>query len=195
MRFRFVMRWLRLCGPVALYIGDLACAEESVAMLLGNARERGLAGWIARGRCFLGMVMIAQGNFAAGLPLLRDALAELHENGAAPSHPAFLAALAEGFGRSGEVIEGLRTIDQALVLSRSHEEHWCLPELLRVKGELAILGGAADADAASAGFFCRPSIALADKRRSPGNCAQQRVLGVSGGIGIASSRPVNFSIE
>jgi hypothetical protein len=122
-------------------------------MLLDNARERGLAGWIARGRCFLGMAMIAQGNFAAGLPLLQDAVAELHESGAAPSHPAFLAALAEGFGRSGQVIEGLRTIDQALMLSRSHEEHWCLPELLRVKGELVILRGAADVAAAAEGLF------------------------------------------
>ena len=97
--------------PVALYTGDLACAEASVEKLLDNAKERGLAGWVARGRCFLGMVMITRENFAAGLPLLRDALAELHESGAAPSYPAFLAILAGGLGRAGQVIEGLATID------------------------------------------------------------------------------------
>ena len=63
-------------------------------MLIDNARARGLAGWIARGNCFLGMVMIAREDFAAGLPLLRDSLSELHEKGAAPSYPAFLAILA-----------------------------------------------------------------------------------------------------
>jgi hypothetical protein len=139
--------------PVALYTGDLACAESSVTMLLDNARERGLTGWIARGTCFLGMVMIAREDFSAGIPLLRGALAELRENGAAPSYPAFLATLAGGFGCTGQVAEGMATIDQALMLSTEREEHWCLPELLRIKGELAILDDAADAAAAAEGHF------------------------------------------
>jgi tetratricopeptide (TPR) repeat protein len=132
-----------LC-PVARYTGDLARAENAVAMLLDNARARGLAGWIARGHCFLGMVMIMRGDFAAGLPLLRDALAELRESGAAPGYPAFLAVLAGSLGRAGRVIEGLETIDQALTLSRRHEERWCFPELLRVKGELRLLEGSVE---------------------------------------------------
>lgn len=113
-------------------------------MLLDNARARGLAGWIARGHCFLGMVMIMREEFAAGLPLLRDALAELRESGAAPGYPAFLAVLAEGLGRAGRVIEGLETIDQALTLSNRHEERWCFPELLRVQGELRLLEGSVE---------------------------------------------------
>jgi predicted ATPase len=139
--------------PVALYTGDLACAEGSVAMLLDNARERGLAGWIARGHCFLGMVMITREDFAAGLPVLRDALAELRESGAAPSYPAFLAILAGGLGRAGRVTEGLATIDQALMLSTSREEHWCLPELLRTKGELRLLEGLSEASPSAEDCF------------------------------------------
>jgi len=61
--------------PIAHLNGDLGWAEDSVAILLDNAGERGLSGWIARGHCFLGMTMIAQQDFAGGLPLLRDALA------------------------------------------------------------------------------------------------------------------------
>ena len=139
--------------PVALYTGDLVRAEDSVTMLLENAAERGLAGWIARGRCFLGMVMIARSDFAAGLPLLRNALAELRDSGAAPSYPAFLAILAEGLGRAGQVVDGLATIDQALMLSTQTEEHWCLPELLRTKGELVILEDTPDAAAAPERHF------------------------------------------
>jgi len=140
--------------PLALYTGDLACAEDSVAMLIDNARERGLAGWIARGNCFFGIVMIAREDFATGLPLLRDSLAELHEKGAAPSYPAFLAILAGCLGRAGQGAEGLVAIDQALTLSRGHEEYWCLPELLRVKGELTIMEGAGDtAPAAEENFL------------------------------------------
>ena len=132
-----------LC-PVAYYTGDLACAENAVAMLLDNARTRGLAGWIARGHCFLGIVLIMREDLAAGLPVLRDGLAELRESGAAPGYPAFLAALAGGLGRAGHVIEGLETIDQALSLSSCHEERWCFPELLRVKGELRLLEGSVE---------------------------------------------------
>jgi len=133
-----------LC-PVAHYTGDLASAENSVAMLLDNAGARGLAGWIARGHCFLGMVMIMREDFAAGLPLLRDALAELRESGAAPGYPAFLAVLAGGLGGAGRVTEGLETIDRTLRLSDLHEERWCLPELLRIKGELLLADGRPDA--------------------------------------------------
>jgi len=125
--------------PVAHFIGDLAWAEESVAILLDNARERGLSGWIARGHCFLGMAMISQRDFAGGLPLLRDALADLSESGSAPGYPAFLAVLAAGLGRAGQVIEGLTVINQALTLAKGREEHWCVPELLRSEGELHLL--------------------------------------------------------
>jgi len=150
--------------PVALFTGDLECAEGSVAMLLDNARERGLAGWIARGRCFRGMVMITREDFAGGLPLLRDALAELRESGATPSYPSFLAILAGGSGRAGQVTEGLAAIDQALMLSTRHEEHWCLAELLRIKGELAILEGTTAAAVAEGHFL--ESLDCASRQRA-----------------------------
>ncbi len=88
--------------------------QSFTAVLLDRARELGLAGWIARGHCFQGVVLIMRRDFAAGLPLLRDALDELREGGAAPGYPAFLALLARGLGLAGQVTEGLAVIDQAL---------------------------------------------------------------------------------
>jgi predicted ATPase len=85
------------------------------------------------------MAMIAQQDFAGGLPLLRDALADLGERGAAPGYPAFLAVLAAGLGRAGQVIEGLSVINRALTLAKGREEHSCVPELLRTEGELRLL--------------------------------------------------------
>ena len=111
------------------------------AVLLDRARELGLAGWIARSHCFQGVMLIMRRDFAAGLPLLREALDELREGGAAPGYPAFLALLARGLGLAGQVTEGLAVIDQALDLSERHEESWSLPEVLRNKGELLLLGG------------------------------------------------------
>jgi predicted ATPase len=121
--------------------------------LLDHARELGLAGWIARGHCFKGTVLIMRGDLAAGLPLLRDALGELREGGAAPGYPAFLAFFARGLGLSGQVTEGLAVIDKALELSERHEERWSLPEVLRNKGELLLLERSAGVAAAAEDCF------------------------------------------
>lgn len=126
-------------GSVALFNGDVAAAARFTAILVDRSRELGLAGWIARGHCFQGTVLIMQGDFAAGLPMLREALDELRESGAAPGHPTFLGVLARGLGQAGQVSEGLTAIDQALALSERHEERSILPELLRNKGELLLL--------------------------------------------------------
>jgi len=47
----------------------------------------------------------------------------------------------------------LATIDQALERCRRNEELWYLPELLRIKGEIALREGAADANTAAEAQF------------------------------------------
>lgn len=138
---------------VALFNGDVAAAAGFTAILVDRSRELGLAGWIARGHCFQGTVLIMQGDFAAGLPMLREALDELRESGAAPGHPTFLGVLARGLGQAGQVSEGLTAIDQALALSERHEERSILPELLRNKGELFVLEGSVGAALAAEDCF------------------------------------------
>ena len=131
--------------PVALYSGDLPAAENFAAILLRHADKLRLAGWIARGHCLQATTLIAGGNLADGLPLLRSALEELRVEGPTPGYTAFLAVLARGLGRSGKITEGLTAIEQALALSEQYEERWNLPELLRAKGELLLLEAAAGA--------------------------------------------------
>src|SRR5260370_32915962 len=84
-------------------------------------------------------------DFAVGLTLLRRALDELREAGAAPGYAAFLTVLARGLGRAGRISEGMAASDQALTVCKRYEEFWCFPELLRNKGELHLLQGAGDA--------------------------------------------------
>jgi predicted ATPase len=45
------------------------------------------------------------------------------------------------------------TIDEALARSEHNEERWCLAELLRIKGELILLEGAAKAAIAAEDLF------------------------------------------
>ncbi len=139
--------------PVATLNGDVEAAEGYTAVLLNHARELGLAGWIARSHCFQGVMLIMRRDFAAGLPLLREALDELREGGSAPGYPAFLALFARGLGLAGQVTEGLAVIDQALELSERHEENWSLPEVWRNKGELLLLGGSVGTAVAAENCF------------------------------------------
>jgi predicted ATPase/DNA-binding winged helix-turn-helix (wHTH) protein len=139
--------------PVAALNGDVEAAEGYTAVLLNHARELGLAGWIARSHCFQGVVLIMRRDFAAGLPLLRKALDELRDGGAAPGYPAFLALFARGLGLAGQVTEGLEVVDHALQLSERHEENWSLPEVLRNKGELLLLERSVSAAVAAEDCF------------------------------------------
>ena len=58
---------------------------------------------------------------------------------------------------AGQVAEALAAVDQALEQSESSEERWCIAELLRVKGELILLGNSPDA-AAPAGDHFRQAV-------------------------------------
>ena len=139
--------------PVAALNGDVEAAASFTSILVDRSKELGLAGWIARGHCYQGVVLIMHADFAAGLPLLSDALDELHEGGAVPGYPAFLAIFASGLGLAGQAIQGLAVVDQALELSERHEERWCLPEVLRNKGELLLLEGSVGAALAAEDYF------------------------------------------
>jgi predicted ATPase len=41
-------------------------------------------------------------------------------------------------GRAGEVAQALETIESAIGRSEGRKERWCLPDLLRIKGELLL---------------------------------------------------------
>jgi predicted ATPase len=65
----------------------------------------------------------------------------------------FLVNLAEFLGSAGEVDAGLAAIDEALQRAERYEELWCMPEVLRIKGELLLLAGAPNAVVAAADHF------------------------------------------
>ena len=61
--------------------------------------------------------------------------------------------MAEALGRAGQNAEGLAAIEEVISRSERTEEHWAMPELLRVKGELLLLQGAPGAAAAAEDYF------------------------------------------
>jgi predicted ATPase len=139
--------------PVAFLAGDLAKAEALAAMLLRLSARHGLALWHDWSRNFGRAIAIRRGDVKGELQRLR---AELDENrGTRPIqfHQPFLAELAQGFGRAGDVAAGLAAIHEALDASERAEERWYVAELLRIKGDLLLVGGGRAAVAAAEHLF------------------------------------------
>jgi predicted ATPase/DNA-binding winged helix-turn-helix (wHTH) protein len=134
--------------PVALFTGDLAAAGSYVAMLLDSSAAHALPIWRAEGHRFHGTLLIRNGDFDAGLRLLRTALGQPPEASFQPYFTWFLGELAEGLGRAGQIAQGLDAIDEALARSERNEDRWCVAELLRIRGELLLLQGGSGAAAA-----------------------------------------------
>ena len=138
--------------PVALWTGDLARADRFVKMLSERATQSALEGWIARGKCFSGMLLLRRGLIKEGTACLQVALQELLAVGSTAEYPAFLAVLAQGLLLGGQIKDGQALIDEAITRSESTGERWCAAELLRVKGESLLLSDSPNATAAEKVF-------------------------------------------
>jgi predicted ATPase/DNA-binding winged helix-turn-helix (wHTH) protein len=125
--------------PVALWAGDLSTAEHFVTLLLEVSTRPGFQAWNYWGRYFEGALAIRRGNGDSGLPLMRSALDALGARTNDLQYPAFMGEFAAALGMAGQVDQGLAAVEAALARSRRDSEHWCEPELLRIKGELRLL--------------------------------------------------------
>ncbi len=147
--------------PVALWVGDLAAAEQYVEMLLDKSTRPALTRWGVFGRCYQGMLVIQRGDLSNGLQLLRAALGVPAAAGLAPRLLAVLISAASG--HAGQIADGIPAIEEAIMHSGHTEERWLIAELLRVSGELVLLRGEPAAPAAAEGHF-REALDLAGRQ-------------------------------
>jgi predicted ATPase/DNA-binding winged helix-turn-helix (wHTH) protein len=151
--------------PITFFVGDLLVAERYVTMLFDDAVTHRLALWTKMGRGFKGTLLIRRGDLSAGVQLLRAATDELHQAGYALYHTAFLAELAQGLANGGEISTGLTTISEALAQAIRNNELWFMPELLRVKGEIALLESASGVETVAEECFAE-SLDLARQQKA-----------------------------
>lgn len=124
--------------PTAALTGDLKAMERYVNLLVDRSERHGLNIWNAYGRAFRGVLLMRRGKPREGMPLLRNATAELLRANFTQYYSPFLGAAAYGFGLLGDVTQGLSTIDDALVRSDATSERYFMPELMRIKGKLML---------------------------------------------------------
>jgi len=120
---------------VALYVGNYPKAAYWVEILLDCTEKVGLVGRHALGRCLKGAVQIAHRDYA-GLATVRSGLESLAAAGFSHGYAMSLGTLAQGLGAIGQVTEAFQAVDEALDRCSRNEEYWCVPELIRIKGDL-----------------------------------------------------------
>ena len=128
--------------PVSLLAGDLAAAERYAAMLRAHTTMHALGVWRSYADCFEGEILVRRGDIARGLALLRAGVDELRRDGFGQYQTVFLMAFARGLAAAGETAEAAAVIAEGLLRCERTAERWCLAELQRASGEIALAGGA-----------------------------------------------------
>ena len=139
--------------PIAFWAGDLDAAERYGTMLLDHTERHPIRLWHVWARCFNGLVIAKRGDIGTGLRALRNGFEEAGEARFLPRFLLLLGEMAACLGKAGEVRLGLEIVDETLARCEARDERWYMAELLRIKGELVILEGAAEA--AAEGHFLR----------------------------------------
>jgi len=152
--------------PIAFWIGDLEAGGRYVTRLLDCSQQHDLIAWHKWGCCYEGILHLQRGDTAKGLDLLGAALGELPGIGYAVYRTAFLGAFAEALAKAGQPGQGLAAIEEAIERSNDAEEHWCLAELLRIKGEVLLRHGMARS-ASDAEENFRESLLCARRQQTP----------------------------
>jgi predicted ATPase len=84
------------------------------------------------------LALAEQGQGEEGIAQMRQGLTAYHATGAEVWKPYFLALLAEAYGITGQIEEGLTTLAEALDVVNRTGERFYEAELYRMKGELTL---------------------------------------------------------
>ncbi len=121
--------------PLALRNGDWAAAERLLVLHRENMRHHALSFHSAKALSYEAILRMQRGD-TAGLALLQKALGDLREAEFFIRYPAQLGVLARALAVHGQAAQARNVIAEALEMCGRSEEHWCLPELLRIKGDI-----------------------------------------------------------
>lgn len=138
--------------PIMLFAGDLDSAETALVVLQDNVAKHGMVLFDTMARGLYGALLLEKRS-PAGLPVLFDALAQLEREHIGMRYTLFAGIYARGLLSFGRLGEAQATVDDALTWSSVHDERWCVPELLRIKGEILAASSALDPQGTSEALY------------------------------------------
>jgi predicted ATPase len=124
-------------GLVGQLRRDVAATQAHADALLALAAEHHLALRAAQGHLLRGWTLAMQGEAAARVALLRQAVAS-PAVGPEALRPYWLATLAEAYDRVGQPQAGLQVLADAVTLSATTAMRWWEAEVSRLQGTLLL---------------------------------------------------------
>jgi predicted ATPase len=124
--------------PVALLAGDFDTAQGYVDLLREHTTARALDIWRTYAVCFDAGLDIARGNMERGLERLQPAMEQLRRSGFAHYRTSFLMMRAHGLLLLHRESDASAAVAEAISICERTGEGWCLPELHRLSGEIAL---------------------------------------------------------
>jgi predicted ATPase/DNA-binding winged helix-turn-helix (wHTH) protein len=126
---------------LAAMAGEVQRVDELASMLIDCANKHGLEIWQADGIAFKGWIAARQGDNELGIQLLRRTFDSFRAKRIELRYTIFVEALAGALAATGRREEGFAVIELGLDQSSRQERRWCVPELLRIRGELKLGDG------------------------------------------------------
>ncbi len=126
-------------GAIALLTCDLEQLEFWAGTLITIAEKHALPAWREYGVILKSAGSVRRGMTLTQLEVLRAALQETEAiAGFRHRRAMLLGILAEGLAAAGQVDDARDVLAEALAQRESGDADWCLAELLRIAGELAL---------------------------------------------------------
>ncbi len=119
------------------------CAEEGI----DHSTEQGFPHWLAQGTMQRGWVLSEGGQEEEGIVQMEQGFSEWKSIGMVLGLSYWPLWLAEGYAKAGRAKEGLSVLADALAMAEETEEAYCVAEVHRLKGELLLMQGEAEAEA------------------------------------------------
>ncbi len=132
-----------------VFRGDSCAALGRGREAVELCRRYGFAYYLAVAKILTGWAGAAEGDTEAGLRQLREGLESMRALGAELRLPYYFALLAETFRRVGLVGEAVASLSTGFAVADKNGEHWAVPELYRVQGDLLAAEGKREAAHAS----------------------------------------------
>jgi predicted ATPase len=118
--------------------GEGQTTQERAEAVMALSAEQGFTLRLAGGMIGRGWALVAQGQGDEGIAQLRHGIAALQATGSELTRPSFLVQLAEAYGRTGQIEEGLNVLAEALAAAHRTGERYCEADLYRLQGEFLL---------------------------------------------------------
>jgi predicted ATPase len=129
---------LPFASMLHLYRRETQVTQELGEATIALCTQHGFPLFLSMGTLYRGWALAKQGQGEQGIAQMRQGLTVYQATGQEAGQPHYLTLLAEAYGNTGQVEEGLNVLAEALAVAHKNGEHRSEAELYRLHGELML---------------------------------------------------------